>query len=221
MSPPAPTERGEATRRRIIETAVHLFTERGFDATPVSAIIDAAGVTKGGFYFHFPSKSALGLEAIDAMRDEQRDRIVTAVGTHPRAIDQLLAMAKVAATTEDTSTGAALGRMCLEMRDDPVTPPLDQAFEEWFVLVGELVARAQAEGDADPSIDPRVAGFMIVATFLGIDYVEQIRESPEGVAAHLDDYVRYALRGAGIRHPDDDVTSPTPPTTVSQKDSRP
>lgn len=212
MSPPAPTERGEATRRRIIETASRLFTERGFEATSISSIIDAAQVTKGGFYFHFASKTSLGLEVLDAMRTEQRATVVEAVGVLPRAVDQLVAMAATVADTPELATGATMGRLCMELKADPSAPALDTAYEEWFDLVGDLVARAQAEGDADPSIDPREAGFLIVSTFIGVDYVEQVRGNQDGVRAHLESYVRFALRGAGLTHPDDRPPTATVPS---------
>ena len=44
------------TRRRIVETAMRLFTERGYDNVTVADITDAADVAKGTFFTHFPSK---------------------------------------------------------------------------------------------------------------------------------------------------------------------
>jgi AcrR family transcriptional regulator len=46
-------------RDRILDAAVTLFAEQGYDATAVSRIIAVAGSTKGGFYHHFASKEAL------------------------------------------------------------------------------------------------------------------------------------------------------------------
>jgi TetR/AcrR family transcriptional repressor of nem operon len=56
--------RGEA-RARLIETARHLVRHRGFAATSVDDLCAAAGVTKGAFFHHFPSKEALGVALID------------------------------------------------------------------------------------------------------------------------------------------------------------
>lgn len=52
-------ERGEATRRHLVETATALFAERGYDDTPVELVLDRAGVSRGALYHHFPSKEAL------------------------------------------------------------------------------------------------------------------------------------------------------------------
>jgi AcrR family transcriptional regulator len=46
----------EATRQAILDTSLKLFGERGFHATTVQAITEAANLTKGAFYHHFESK---------------------------------------------------------------------------------------------------------------------------------------------------------------------
>ena len=51
---------GSLTRERILDAAERLVVERGFAATSVDAVIEAARTTKGGFFHHFPSKRELG-----------------------------------------------------------------------------------------------------------------------------------------------------------------
>jgi len=48
--------RAEATRGKIIDAAVALFTDSGYGDTDLSAIVRQAGITKGAFYYHFESK---------------------------------------------------------------------------------------------------------------------------------------------------------------------
>lgn len=50
-------------RGRLLEAAIRLIREQGFAATSVDAICREAGVTKGAFFHHFPSKQALGVAA--------------------------------------------------------------------------------------------------------------------------------------------------------------
>ena len=50
-------------RRRIIDSAIKLFAERGVDRVGVAEVMADAGFTHGGFYNHFTSKDDLVLEA--------------------------------------------------------------------------------------------------------------------------------------------------------------
>ena len=59
---PAPaikTSKGQQTRRTILETALGLFQERGYDQTTMRAIAAAAGVSLGNAYYYFASKEVL------------------------------------------------------------------------------------------------------------------------------------------------------------------
>jgi len=50
---------GETTRELIVETALRLFRERGFEATTMRAIAAEAGVSVGNAYYYFSSKEQL------------------------------------------------------------------------------------------------------------------------------------------------------------------
>jgi len=54
------------TRQRIVGEAERLFRERGYAATSLEQIAEAADVTKGAIYGHFSSKEDLLLSAIEA-----------------------------------------------------------------------------------------------------------------------------------------------------------
>jgi TetR/AcrR family transcriptional repressor of nem operon len=53
------------THARIVETAGRLFKKGGFAATSVDTVMEAVGLTAGGFYSHFRSKDALFAESLD------------------------------------------------------------------------------------------------------------------------------------------------------------
>ena len=59
-------ESKERTRQRLLAEAQRLFRERGYAATSLEQIAEAAEVTKGAIYGHFASKEDLLLSAIDA-----------------------------------------------------------------------------------------------------------------------------------------------------------
>jgi len=56
------TRRGETSRAAILEAALDLFQERGYDATTMRAIAERAGASLGSSYHYFPSKEHLVLE---------------------------------------------------------------------------------------------------------------------------------------------------------------
>ncbi|NJP33550.1 TetR family transcriptional regulator [Micromonospora thermarum] len=51
------------TRRALTETALRLFTERGFDATTLDDLVDEAEVSRSTFFRNFPAKEAVAIEA--------------------------------------------------------------------------------------------------------------------------------------------------------------
>ncbi len=63
---PALTERGEATRARLLETAYTLFIQKGFHATSLRDIADEAGLAVGGIYNHFKDKEQIFAAVLDA-----------------------------------------------------------------------------------------------------------------------------------------------------------
>ncbi len=52
----------KAVRQRLLQAALDLFTEKGYAATSVREIVDAAGVTKPVLYYYFKSKEGIYLE---------------------------------------------------------------------------------------------------------------------------------------------------------------
>ena len=56
-------------KAKLLESALGAFRERGYAATTVDDLCRAAGVTKGAFFHHFPSKEALAVAAADHWRE--------------------------------------------------------------------------------------------------------------------------------------------------------
>jgi AcrR family transcriptional regulator len=79
------TTRGEATRERILDVALELFTGQGYDKTSLRDIAERLGITKAALYYYFERKEEILLELhlrlheigdeafgeLDALRDEQ------------------------------------------------------------------------------------------------------------------------------------------------------
>ena len=56
----------EVRRKEILDAAIELFEEKGYDDTAVSDIVKKVGVAQGTFYYHFKSKE----EVLDAFLDD-------------------------------------------------------------------------------------------------------------------------------------------------------
>jgi AcrR family transcriptional regulator len=62
-------------REQLLDVALKLFATRGFSATTMDEIAEAAGVTKPLLYQHFDSKRALYIELLDAVADRLLEEI--------------------------------------------------------------------------------------------------------------------------------------------------
>jgi AcrR family transcriptional regulator len=62
--------RAEATRRRILDSAVDLFSELGYGETGLADVLQRAGVSKGAFYYHFDSKEAVATAIIEEFAEK-------------------------------------------------------------------------------------------------------------------------------------------------------
>src|SRR5579884_2844814 len=56
--------RGQRSREKILEAAASLFHRRGFQPTSLEDVLEASGVCRSNFYYHFRSKEDLGLAVL-------------------------------------------------------------------------------------------------------------------------------------------------------------
>ncbi|BBX71635.1 TetR family transcriptional regulator [Mycolicibacterium psychrotolerans] len=68
-------QRKEATRRAIVDAALHLLAERSFSALSLREVTREAGIVPAAFYRHFESMEALGLVLIDESFRSLRDML--------------------------------------------------------------------------------------------------------------------------------------------------
>ena len=77
-----PGSASRLTRERIVEAAAELFAERGFHATAMTSIAEAAGLSQTGLLHHFPAKEEL-LAAVLEHRDLRDLQTLAATRDHP------------------------------------------------------------------------------------------------------------------------------------------
>jgi AcrR family transcriptional regulator len=76
-------------RRQLLDVAIAVFAQRGFHATSMTEVAEAAGVTKPVLYQHFSSKRALYLEALEDVGLRLRQEIEKATTDAPGPREQV------------------------------------------------------------------------------------------------------------------------------------
>ena len=150
------TERGEETRRRIIESAARAFAAHGYAGTSLTDVLHGAGVTKGGFYFHFPSKARLALDVIEWKRGEWMRSVLAAAGEHERASHQVVAIMHALAEHKERDRGVqVVARLCQELADVPEVAGEIRHFQGWLETTEELLRTRASSGGHRPRRRPR------------------------------------------------------------------
>jgi AcrR family transcriptional regulator len=190
------SEKAEETRRRIVDAAAELFAEHGYHSTSLNDVIAAAGSTKGGFYFHFPSKVELALAVLESTRERFRQEVFASTELHERAADQMVSMVRAIAEVSRSSVSAGIGRLCSELREEPDVPDeAINAYGNWVRIVEGLLVRARSEGSLDPAIDIASAARFAVGAYIG---VEQLAGGKTAFAEAIDDHMRFTMRAIGL-----------------------
>lgn len=63
--------KGQETRARVMDIAEVAILAKGYGATSIDEIIEEAGITKSGFFYHFPDKRALALALLERYVDRE------------------------------------------------------------------------------------------------------------------------------------------------------
>lgn len=79
MARPDPAEQSRSRRERILDAAFHAFATRGYRDTAVDDIAAASETSKGGIYFHFPTKESIFRELMGATADRLVAKVERAV----------------------------------------------------------------------------------------------------------------------------------------------
>ncbi len=147
-------ETGESSvRKRLMDAAILLFTNRGYAATSVREIVEMAGVTKPALYYHFESKEGIYLailQDLERIADESIAATRIGEGTAREKLQSfLLGIFKVFETRK------AEVRMMNAVFWGPAqgAPPFDfEVFHEKLkTVIAEIVAEGIAAGDLRPA----------------------------------------------------------------------
>jgi AcrR family transcriptional regulator len=160
-------ERSRRTRRELVNAAVKLWTERGFESgvetTTVEEIARAAGVTKGTFYFHFAHKEDVLLEMSNAAGDAAME-VARRSAEEGSPIDEIIqrAFAETARRTERMPR-AAIARTLAEFYKHPTRSRDHNVTREVFP---DLFESAQQRGELPADVDPVEVAEMLNALMI-------------------------------------------------------
>ena len=93
MGRPPATVNGHTIPERLIEVALRLFAENGFEGTSVQDVVSAAGVTKGAMYHYYSSKDDLLAEIYARVLRLQTERLTVFVESSDRIESRVFAAA--------------------------------------------------------------------------------------------------------------------------------
>ncbi len=170
-------ERSKTRRQRLLDAALEVFTSHGYSDAAIDQIARASDTSKGGLYFHFPSKQALFLALLGeasaalltdvetamaaetdplARGDAALREVLHAFGGH-RLLARLLLIDAVGAGKEFAvkldELHAAFAALIARCLDDAVAqgliPPQDTrlAAQAWYGAVNHVVLRWLMTGE--------------------------------------------------------------------------
>lgn len=187
---------GGGTRARILNTAVGLFAEQGYDATSVAEVIARAGVAKGGFYHHFVSKEALLYEVYGDLIARQLAAMdeILARGLAPAETLRALIGDLVCSTAESAQQAMVFWRELHRLGDER-TAQYRRARRRYHDVVQRLIRDGQASGGFAATASPEVVTFTVFGMIneLPLWYRPTGRKRPTQIAAELADFVLAGL----------------------------
>ena len=141
------------TRARLLDAAVVEFRRAGTHSADINAIVEAAGVARSTFYFHFPTKEHVLLELIRRDEDylaEELSRFLDHRRDLPAVLEEIIRLV----VALERRWGASLFRDVISLYFSPARP----ANEDWtkhptFVLLAAEIERARNRGDLYDDVD--------------------------------------------------------------------
>lgn len=195
--------RGERTREAIMDAAEAMILEQGFAATSVDRIIGRAGVTKGTFFYHYPSKTALAHALVErwARLDlgHLNDNLAAAEAASEDPLEQLLAFIdafrEAAEALSEPYPGCLFASYCYEAElfDDRTMEVIEDTFLQWRQRIGTKIAEVMLQYPPRLPVSSNSLADMMTVIFEGAFVVSKTLKEPGTIAAQLGHYRDYLV----------------------------
>lgn len=155
------------TRARIYQAAMKEFRRVGSDRAQIDRIIAEAGVARGTFYFHFPTKE----HVLREMQRQIEERVVRRLGKpspRARSVKALLQRVVDAVLAEEAAIGDR--RLLRDLLAMYVRRPIDLDFAAQPLLGGltEFFAQAAERGEVRSDVEPQMLTVMFGMLLFGL-----------------------------------------------------
>ena len=189
------------TRTAIMDAAETLILESGFAASSIDKVIDKAGVTKGGFFYHFKTKGDLALALVEryAANDAANLEAVTARAAQLSRDPLQQVIILVGLLREELAEltapvpGCLFASYCCEAQlfDDATLEVARRSFIAWRERLGATLREAMALRPPRYRVDADSLADMLSVTVEGAFIMSKTLREPALVAAQLDHYRNY------------------------------
>jgi TetR/AcrR family transcriptional repressor of nem operon len=164
-----------------------VFTERGFNASSVQDITDAAGVPKGSFYNHFKSKEALAAEIVTAYGEGTTDRGILT----DRGVPALTRLKKHFAALNDyfssCTDGCLVGKFMAEVSNDTpeIRARLIEVLERWGEQLSSAIADGQREGSIRKDLKADDLAAFLIDAYEGAILRTRVEKGPRALKSFV------------------------------------
>lgn len=163
-------QRSLETQQRILKAAEARFARLGYDGTSVTAICQAAGVSKGAFYHHFESKQGVFLQLLNRWLAGM-DSAMSVMGESSVDVpEKIVAMSGILSQilqVADRELLLYLEFLNKAVRDPEVWRAVIEPYHHYRAAFADLIAEGQAQGSLR-AIEPTAASAVIIGLAIGI-----------------------------------------------------
>ncbi|HVY13802.1 MAG TPA: TetR family transcriptional regulator C-terminal domain-containing protein [Rhodopila sp.] len=165
--------RRPSTRDQLLATGLKVLHARGFHATGVQDIAEAADVPKASFYSHFPSKEAFGADVLGRYWERRASHAAAILGDETRPpMDRLRTYFEGKTSPPPDAPfdkGCMIGNFSAELAGSSrlVRDRLATVFAAWGTLLARCIRDAQADGTLRPDLDPDETAAFLIDAFEG------------------------------------------------------
>lgn len=192
---------GKETRERILTAAQQEIMKRGFAATSVDVIQEAAGISRGTFFYHYATKDALARELLNRYAESDRAMVE---GFMERAeklardpLQQLFVFLilheEMFEEMEDTDPGCLFASYSYEagLFDAETHQVIEGSVRHWREVVGGKLRAALAERQTRVPVEADLLADLAYGVLQGAFILSRMQGSSRLMADHLRQYRTY------------------------------